>query len=1017
MRRIQLKEKTLRGFICFLIVFSLCATLPALAAERCIPLKSYGFQDWPDADTEKAMALAYSEEEKKVIELGEEVKVGFYTECAPLAYEKDEDAYGGVFIELLSYLKEESGINLTPYPITPDRNWKELLKNGEIAFYIGASDVIVAQDEDILTTDAFMEYANVLVTRTDCAFGQLDTPVIALTRSRSNWGDYIKDHLGKEIEIQYYMTAKECMLAVSRKKADASLINNLEFNYQSKNPRLAGLIQWTVYRYPTQVSFAASTGIDPLLFSMLNKALGLLPSGYMDAVVDECLNMPYSYSAADSIYSARIPLILAFGAFLLVIAIVIMIRIAGAKRRALLQEVQKKERRHLEALAAMSRDFVMIYYVDLDKDSYECLQLFEDSISSMPPQGCFSAEMRNYARENVSPEDLDAVLALCEPKDLSRRFRETAFLSVRYRSLPGSSAGETYEMLFVYAGKDEEEQRMVFGIRCVDSLLRAENEQHQLLKDALAGANMANDAKSEFLSRMSHDIRTPMNAIIGMTEIAASHTEEPGRVKEALAKISASSHYLLSLINDVLDMSKIESGKLCLAEENISFSDFINNFLTVIQPRAEEHHHNLHINIRDMRHEAVIGDSLRLQQVFVNLIDNAVKYTPDGGELSVTIRELPVNTLSVGCYEFVFADNGIGMSEEFQKHIFTPFKREEDLRISKIQGTGLGLAITKNIVQMMNGSIKVESRQGEGTAFTVTVFLKLQKEDDDDISGLADIPVLVADDEEDARESLRVMLGELGMKGTFCASGQDALDAVRLSLKENHSFHAAILDWKMPGMDGIETARAIRDIVGGDLPVIILSAYDWSEIEQEARTAGVDSFLGKPVFKSSLIRLFKLLEEEKRGNADAASFGSSLPEPFLSEGCAGCRALLVEDNPLNREIAKEILEMRGLIVDEAENGETALERFSSSPENYYQMVFMDIQMPVMNGYEATKTIRGLDRRDARTVPVIAMTANAFVEDMQKSRQAGMDEHLIKPIDFKNLDRILVKYLGTGDSVT
>lgn len=395
----------------------------------------------------------------------------------------------------------------------------------------------------------------------------------------------------------------------------------------------------------------------------------------------------------------------------------------------------------------------------------------------------------------------------------------------------------------------------------------------------------------------------------------------------------------------------------------------------------------------------------------MNLMGNAVKYTPDGGELSLTVRELPVNTPSTGCYEFIFADNGIGMSEEFQKHVFEPFKREEDLRVSKIQGTGLGLAITQNIVQMMNGSIKVKSQQGKGTAFTVTVFLGLQKEDDIDVSEFADIPVLVVDDEEDACESLCMMLGELGMKGESCSSGQDAVEAVRCSLKENSPFYAAILDWKMPGMDGVETARAIRSLVGDDLPIIILSAYDWPEIEKEARAAGVDAFLSKPVFKTGIVRLFKMLGSEKIGNADTDSPSPTLPGFLSDEGYAGCRALLAEDNLLNREIAKEILEMAGLTVDEAEDGKAALDQFSSSPEGFYQIIFMDIQMPVMNGYEAAKAIRGTDRSDAKTVPIIAMTANAFAEDVQESRQAGMDEHLAKPIDFEKLDRVLEKYLG------
>lgn len=409
-------------------------------------------------------------------------------------------------------------------------------------------------------------------------------------------------------------------------------------------------------------------------------------------------------------------------------------------------------------------------------------------------------------------------------------------------------------MHFVDVSENEQEHAMVLGIRCVDEAVHEEQTQKQLLQDALEAANRASAAKSDFMSKMSHDIRTPMNAIIGMTAIAAAHAENPDRVRDALSKISSSSRHLLGLINEVLDMSKVESGTISLAAEEFSLSDLLNSMLLMIQPQIQTHKHRLHVHIQDIQHENVIGDSLRIEQVFLNLMSNAVKYTPDGGEIYLTVREQAVPISSTGCYEFIVADNGIGMSEEYLTHIFEPFSRAEDLRTSKIQGTGLGMAITQNIVHMMNGNITVKSQLGKGSEFTVTIYLKLQDSQDIDTSELADLSVLVVDDDECACQSLCTILDEIGMRSEGCTSGQDAVAAVQRALNTALPFYAAILDWKMPGMDGLDTARAIKSLVGDTLPIIILSAYDWSDIEMEARAAGVDAFLSKPVFKSGLIR-------------------------------------------------------------------------------------------------------------------------------------------------------------------
>jgi len=505
---------------------------------------------------------------------------------------------------------------------------------------------------------------------------------------------------------------------------------------------------------------------------------------------------------------------------------------------------------------------------------------------------------------------------------------------------------------------------------------------------------------------MSHDIRTPMNAIIGMTAIAGAHIDDRERVVDCLSKITVSSRHLLSLINEVLDMSRIESGKVTLTEEDFNLSELIENLLTMVRPLAKEHNHELNVKINNIAHEYVFGDSLRIQQVFVNIVGNSVKYTPDGGRINISIFEKPTNKKHVGCYEFIFEDNGIGMSEDFIKKMFQPFERADDERANKVQGTGLGMAITKNIVGMMNGDIQVESKLGEGSKFTVTIFLKLQDEDLAATEELAELPVLVVDDDEDVCQSTTGILRDIGMQSEWVSSGEEAVKRVIARHEAGDDFFAVIVDWKMPGMDGVETTRAIRQSVGDEMPIIVFSSYDWTDIEAEAREAGVDAFIAKPLFKSRLISVFKEVisgEKEEDNTRNALS-------DIASMDYSNKRVLLVEDNEINREIAEEILGMTGLQIEAAENGQIALDMVSASADGYYDLVFMDIQMPVMNGYEAARGIRALGREYTDKLPIVAMTANAFAEDVVMAKDVGMNEHISKPLDMDKLEDVLKKWL-------
>lgn len=545
---------------------------------------------------------------------------------------------------------------------------------------------------------------------------------------------------------------------------------------------------------------------------------------------------------------------------------------------------------------------------------------------------------------------------------------------------------------------------------------RKENDTRLALQDAYEAANRASQAKSEFLSHMSHDIRTPMNGIIGMTAIAGTCLDDKERLRDCLNKITLSSRHLLALINDVLDMSKIESGKVDLAEEDLNLPDLIDTLLSVIRPSVREKGHELEVHIGQIRHEAIVGDSLRIQQVFVNIMSNAIKYTPKGGRIRLFVSEKDMGeegrdrgrSPRVGCYEFVFEDNGIGMDEAFVKQIFQPFVRSENAEVKQIQGTGLGMAITRNIVRMMDGDIQVESAPGRGSRFTVTIYLKLQEKEEDLTEEFAGLSVLVADDDPDACESTCRLLEMMGIRAYGVEGGREALEAVKEARRKREPYFGAILDWRMPDMDGIRTAEAIRLAAGPDIRIIFLSSYDWSEVEGEARRAGADAFISKPLFKSRLVHLFRSLLQPDGGG----TLGTM--EAVNQYDFTGKRVLIAEDNELNMEIAAEILKTAGLMVEGAGDGREAVAMAEASEAGYYDLILMDIQMPVMNGYEAAAAIRRLPREDMRQIPVIAMSANAFAEDVQRSRASGMNDHIPKPLDFGQFMETLDHWLGNGN---
>ena len=533
----------------------------------------------------------------------------------------------------------------------------------------------------------------------------------------------------------------------------------------------------------------------------------------------------------------------------------------------------------------------------------------------------------------------------------------------------------------------------------------ADWKMNQALSEAVRAAETANRAKSTFLSNMSHDIRTPMNAIIGFTTLAVSNIDDEKRVRDYLGKILSSSNHLLSLINDILDMSRIESGKIHLEETEVSLSDVLHDLKTIISGQIYAKQLDLYMDAMDVTNEDIYCDKTRLNQVLLNLLSNAVKFTPAGGTVSVRLKQFPGTVKDSGLYEIRVKDNGIGMSAEFVKKIFSPFERERTSTVSRTQGTGLGMAITKNIVDMMGGTIEVQTEQGKGTEFIVRLPFRIQfkQHHTEKIAELEGLKALVVDDDFNTCDSVTKMLVRIGMRSEWTLSGKEAVLRARQSMELGDAFHAYIIDWRLPDMNGIEVTRQIR-ILGDDTPIIILTAYDWSDIEVEARAAGVTAFCAKPMFMSDIRDTLMIAIGQMQAEAE-----DTRPLAAGSDFRGRC-ILLVEDNELNSEITVEILNGYGCQVDTAVNGAEAVKKIKNSKPGDYDLVLMDVQMPVMNGYEATRQIRALNDPALAGITILAMTANAFDEDRKKAQECGMDGFLTKPIVIEELIGVLQKNL-------
>ena len=664
---------------------------------------------------------------------------------------------------------------------------------------------------------------------------------------------------------------------------------------------------------------------------------------------------------------------------------------------------EKQRHRQDEMIRALSSDYRAVYYYNLDDNEGVCYRSRRNTHDENEIITPFSKMLEDYLNRSVVAGDLDNVLKFIKPEYLRERLRNEKIISYRY--LANQNNREYYEMIRVAKIDDNEEIHAVgVGFANVDEQTRETIAQNQILADALAQAQHANISKTTFLSTMSHDIRTPMNAIIGFTTMALRHFDNQAQVRDSLEKVLSSSNHLLGLINDILDMSRIDSGRVEIQEQECNLSELVHSLIHIIQPQIRAKQQQFHIDAFQVKNEYVYADQLKVNQVLINILSNAVKYTPATGTISFRISQFESDKPGYAKYEFRIKDNGMGMGKEFLKHIFDPFERDlSNTKTLGIQGTGLGMTITKKMVEIMSGTISVESELDKGSEFTVTLDLKLQENVKYLTNGeLEGLRALVVDDDFETCDSVTEILNKLGVRSEWTTSSREAVFRAKKALNDKDPFNAYIVDWLMHEMNGIETVRQLRRVVGDNAPIVILTAYDYSDIEDDARAAGVTEFCTKPLFISDL----KKVLSRAVGNVAI----EETPDDLTETDFTGKRVLLVEDVEVNREIAKVVLAETGLSVDEAVDGADALQIFSRSENNYYDLILMDVQMPKLNGYEATKKIRELDRADAKNIPIIAMTANAFEEDKANALNAGMNDHIAKPLDIAKLLSTLKKYL-------
>ncbi len=971
----------------------------------------------------------FSSVEKQWLAEHEAVTIGYLRHYLPYS---DTDASGevtGLLKDIVPRMAEElniEGISVTYKAFDSYDDMIAALGNGEIdlAFPVGGG-LFYSEENGIFQSGAVVSAATELVYKGE--YSEDTVGYFAVNENNRMQYYFVKTYY-PEAQITLYPSIDSCLKAVSDGQVGCTTLNGLRANDILRNSRYSdlSLLQTT---YEDDRCFGVQIGNKGLL-KLVNRGITVLGTDYAQNLAFRYTSELYSYSISDMLQNYMG----VFAGIILAVAALIILFLVRDQRRSKreirnketarkelekanteLLEQQKRREQQDKMITALASDYRCVYHVDLDHDDAVCYRA-DPNDHEQTPEGVhfpYYERFSWYADHYVAKSYREGFMQFIDPDNVRGALEKE--LIVAYRYLVRREEKEYYEMIRM-AGVRHAENRddhivhaIGLGLTIVDREEREAMAKNQALVEALTAAEEANKAKTAFLSNMSHEIRTPMNAIIGLDSLALRSETLSTETREYLEKIGDSAKHLLGLINDILDMSRIESGRLVIRREEFSFSNMLEQINTMVMAQCSEKglHYECHVigGVSDY----YIGDDMKLKQVLINILSNAIKFTDAPGSVTLTVERTAVygEHTTVKC---CIKDTGIGMDRAFIPKIFDAFTQENSSRKNKYGSTGLGMAITKSIVELMNGTITVESEKGVGTEFTVVVTLTNSQHQGPEarLINPKDMRILVVDDEEIAAEHARIVLDEVGIKADTCCDGRSALDMLELQHAKHKPYNLVLLDWKMPEMDGVEVAKEIRRRYDRETTVIILTSFNWDEIMDEALHVGVDSFLAKPLFASNVIDEFERIARKNN---------MSIYKEKKRTDLKGRRILLAEDVMINAEIMKQIIQMREAGIDHAENGRIALEMFEKSPVGYYDAILMDVRMPEMDGLEAATAIRALDRPDAQGIPIIAMTANAFDEDVQRSLQVGMNAHLSKPVEPEHLYQTLEELIWEAEKET
>ncbi|MBQ9367880.1 MAG: response regulator [Victivallales bacterium] len=991
---------------------------------------------------------AFSASEKRWLSEHKGLWVGYLNNYLPYSASDARGNVTGMVKDFIPRMMERLGLEEVAVSFIGFDKYDEMiagLGTGKIdvAFPVGGG-LFYAEESGIFQSSAVVSAATELVYKGE--YSENTVRHFAVNENNRMQAFFVKKHY-PNAKITFYPSIYACLEAVSDGQVDCTTLNGLRANDILRNSRYSdlSLLQTT---YNDDRCFGVKIGNEGLL-KLVNRGINVLGADYAQNNAFHYTDQLYFYSFTDML---RDNMALFVSIILVVAALIIVFLVRDAKRSkreiqatetarkkleeanaelaesqrakqkeledrlALQEELLKQEKRRVQQdrmITALASDYRCVYHVDLDNNDAVCYRA-DPTDHHQTPEGVhfpYHERFTWYANNFVTEQYREEFLKFIDPDHVRELLAKE--LIICYRYLAKRDGREYYEMIRM-AGVRHAENRedhivhaVGLGLTVIDTEMRETMAKNQALSEALTAAEEANKAKTAFLSSMSHEIRTPMNAIIGLDSLALRNTSLPPETRTYLEKIGGSAQHLLGLINDILDMSRIESGRLVLRKEEFSFSDMLKQLNTMVMSQCNEKGLHYECKVTGGVSDYYIGDDMKLKQVLINILSNAIKFTDAPGNITLTVERTAVFG-DHSTVKFNIKDTGIGMDASFLPKVFDAFTQENSGRSSRYGSAGLGMAITKNIVELMNGTISVESQKGVGTEFTVVITLTNSQRQGPATSYVnpKDMRILVVDDEEIAAEHARIVLDEAGIKADTCYDGPTALQMLEVQHAKHEPYNLVLLDWKMPEMDGIAVAKEIRQRYDKETTVIILTSFNWDDIMDEALHTGVDSFLAKPLFASNVLDEFERIARKNN---------MSLYKEKKRAELKGRHILMAEDNEINAEILKEILQMREAEIDHAENGKIVVEMFEKSPVGYYDAILMDVRMPEMDGLEATAAIRALDKADAKTVPIIAMTANAFDEDVQRSLQVGMNAHLSKPVVSERLYQTLEELIWEKDS--